>query len=108
MFAQSRAQHAPHRPLALPPLILRHGADAATRHVDEGGGVGAGVQTGLDAAQHIVGLEDEQQLARHAVEDVTDLQQVVAHLRLDLRALQRTRTFEDVNTTANNYENNIG
>ena len=42
-----------------------------------------GAETVIDAAQQVVGLEDEQQLARHLVQDGGDLWQVPTHLLLD-------------------------
>lgn len=58
--------------------------DAASRHVEEGAGAGAGAQGGLDASQQVVGLKDEQHLARHAVEELADLGEVVGCVVADL------------------------
>ena len=58
--------------------------DAASRHVEEGAGAGTGAQGGLDASQQVVGLEDEQHLARHVVEELADLGEVVGRVVADL------------------------
>lgn len=47
--------------------------DTTPRHVEEGTGAGAGAQGGLNAAQQLIGLQDEQHLARHMVEELADL-----------------------------------
>lgn len=58
--------------------------DTASRHVEERAGAGAGAQGGLDAPQQVVGLEDEQHLAWHAVEELADLGEVVGRVVADL------------------------
>ena len=67
--------------------IPGQGADAAAGHVEEGGGGGAGLQRGLDAAQQVVGLQQQQHLARHSVEQLADLGQVLRHVGADLHIL---------------------
>lgn len=63
--------------------------DAATRHVEEGAGTGAGAQGSLDATQQVVGLEDEQHLAWHVVEELADLGEVVGCVAANLRVLKQ-------------------
>lgn len=58
--------------------------DTASRHVEERAGAGAGAQGGLNAPQQVVGLEDEQHLAWHAVEELADLGEVVGRVVADL------------------------
>lgn len=64
-------------------------SDAAPRHVEEGAGAGARAQGGLDAAQEVVGLEDEQHLAGHVGEELADLGQVGGRVVADLDVLQQ-------------------
>lgn len=63
--------------------------DAAARHVEEGAGAGPGAQGGLDASEQVVGLEEEQHLAGHMVEELADLGEVVGRIVADLRVLKQ-------------------
>lgn len=64
-------------------------SDAAACHVEEGAGAGPGAQGGLDAAEQVVGLEEEQHLAGHVVEELADLGEVVGRVVADLRVLKQ-------------------
>lgn len=59
-------------------------SDAATRHAEEGAGAGTRAEGGLNATQQVVGLEDEKHLARHVVEKLADLGEVVGCIVADL------------------------
>ena len=52
-------------------------------HVDKRAGRGPRLQTRLDAAQQVVGLQQEKHFARNSIENLADLAQVFARLRLD-------------------------
>lgn len=66
------------------PHSLGQRSDAATRHVEEGAGAGTCAQGSFDATQQVVGLEDEQHLARHVAEELADLGEVVRRVVADL------------------------
>lgn len=59
-------------------------SDAAPRHVEEGAGTGPGAQGGLNPTKQVIGLEDEQHLARHVVEELANLGEVVGRVVADL------------------------
>ena len=67
-------------------------ARAAAGHVDEGGGAGAGLQRGLDAPQQVVGLQQQQHLTGHAVQQLADLGEVEGRVGPDLHVLRHTHT----------------
>lgn len=58
--------------------------DTTPRHVEEGAGAGARAQGGLNAAEEIIGLQDEQHLARHMVKELADLRQVAGRIIANL------------------------
>lgn len=64
-------------------------SDAATRHVEEGAGAGTGAQGSLNATEQVIGLEDEEHLARHVVEELADLGEVVGCVVADLCVLKQ-------------------
>lgn len=64
--------------------MLGQRPDAAPRHVEEGAGAGARAQGGLNAAEEIIGLQDEQHLARHVVQELADLRQVAGRVIANL------------------------
>lgn len=58
--------------------------DTTPSHVEEGTGSGARAQGGLNAAEQIIGLQDEQHLARHTVKELADLGQVAGRIVANL------------------------
>ena len=64
------------------------GQDAAAGHGEVGAEVGGSVQRVLNAAQKVVGLEDEDQLSGHSVQELSDLRQIVRNVLLNVFHLQ--------------------
>ena len=62
------------------------GTCAAAGHVEEGAGAGAGLQDGLDAPQQVVGLQQQQHLPGHSVQQITDLREIQCCVRTNFNS----------------------
>ena len=68
-------------------LVVVDGPDTAPRHRDKGPRVGPRLEVLFNAAEEVVGFEDEQHLSWHRVEDGCDFQQVLTRVIFDLLVL---------------------